>query len=194
MPAPHARREREKACALGTQAVRAPSTKCKIREITAKTSNRWIKPPATWNTVKPAIQAINRTKNSMVQTLIAISLIKSANATEMKRSTQELHLSPLRSTRDSRTCEINYFVQPSTRTALGSGSPMQFEGEKKFPDFYPECCIAVASPQSHTGRVVKKREPGTSSAFLLTIGMVGIFVLAGLVTLVWRFFTFGKAF
>ena len=54
-------------------AVRAPKTKCRIREITANTSNKWISPPATWNTVKPPIQAISRTTNKIVQMLICLS-------------------------------------------------------------------------------------------------------------------------
>ncbi len=48
-----------------------PMTKCKISEITAKTSKRWIIPPATWNTVNPPSHAISRTTNSIVQMLIS---------------------------------------------------------------------------------------------------------------------------
>lgn len=60
-----------KVCSLRYSAyvVRLPITKCKIREITAKTSNRWIRPLATWKTVKPPIQAISRTTNKIVQML-----------------------------------------------------------------------------------------------------------------------------
>ena len=56
------------------QAARLPITKCRIREITAKRSNKWIRPPATWNTVKPPIHAINRTTNKIVQMLIGLLL------------------------------------------------------------------------------------------------------------------------
>src|ERR1700681_3736754 len=55
------------------QVVRVPNTKWSIKEITASTSNRWIRPPATWNTAKPPIQAISRTTNKIVQMLICLS-------------------------------------------------------------------------------------------------------------------------
>lgn len=55
------------------QAGRLPITKCRIREITANTSNKWIRPPATWNTVKPPIHAISSTTNKIVQMLIGFS-------------------------------------------------------------------------------------------------------------------------
>ena len=56
------------------QAARRPITKCRIREITANRSNRWIRPPATWNTVKPPIHATNSTTNKIVQMLIGLLL------------------------------------------------------------------------------------------------------------------------
>ena len=46
-------------------ATRLPITKWRIKEITANTSNRWISPPATWNTVKPPSQAISSTTNKL---------------------------------------------------------------------------------------------------------------------------------
>ncbi len=60
---------------LARQDARLPITKCRIREITAKRSNKWIRPPATWNIVKPPIHAINRTTNKIVQMLIGLLLV-----------------------------------------------------------------------------------------------------------------------
>ena len=51
-------------------ATRLPITKWRIKEITANTSNRWISPPATWNTVKPPSQAISSTTNKIVHILM----------------------------------------------------------------------------------------------------------------------------
>ena len=55
------------------QTARRPKTKCRINEMTAKISRRWISPPATWKTVKPHNHAINRMINNTVQMLICIS-------------------------------------------------------------------------------------------------------------------------
>lgn len=52
------------------QTARRPITKCKIKEITANTSSKWINPPATWNTVNPQIQAISKITNNIVHILI----------------------------------------------------------------------------------------------------------------------------
>lgn len=52
------------------QAVLLPTTKWRIREMSAKRSNKWIIAPATWNMVKPPIQANSRTTNRTVQILI----------------------------------------------------------------------------------------------------------------------------
>ena len=41
--------------------------------MTANTSNKWISPPATWNTVKPPSHAINRMTNKTAQMLISFS-------------------------------------------------------------------------------------------------------------------------
>jgi hypothetical protein len=38
------------------------------------------------------------------------------------------------------------------------------------------------------------KESTTFSALWLALGLLGMCILAGLVTLLWRFFTFGKAF
>ncbi len=38
------------------------------------------------------------------------------------------------------------------------------------------------------------KKSASVSALLLIAGLLGMVVLAGVVTLVWRFFTFGKAF
>jgi hypothetical protein len=59
----------------GRQAARLPITKCRIREITANRSNKWIRPPATWNIVKPPIHAIRSTTNKIIQTLICLSFL-----------------------------------------------------------------------------------------------------------------------
>jgi hypothetical protein len=45
-------------------------TKCRMRDITANRSSKCIKPPATWYTVKPPIQAINKITNKTVQMLM----------------------------------------------------------------------------------------------------------------------------
>lgn len=58
---------------LARQAARLPITKCRIKEITANRSNKWIRPPATWKTVKPPIHAISSTTNKIVQMLICFS-------------------------------------------------------------------------------------------------------------------------
>src|ERR1700733_882261 len=50
---------------------RFPMTKCRMRDITANRSSKCIKPPATWYTVKPPIQAINKITNKTVQMLMA---------------------------------------------------------------------------------------------------------------------------
>jgi hypothetical protein len=42
-----------------------------MRDITANRSSKCIKPPATWYTVKPPIQAINKITNKTVQMLMA---------------------------------------------------------------------------------------------------------------------------
>jgi hypothetical protein len=57
-------------------AVRLPKTKCKISEMMAKTSNKWINPLATCMTVNPPIHAISNITNRIVQILIVSSFVE----------------------------------------------------------------------------------------------------------------------
>jgi len=63
--------------------------KCRTSEISATTSNMWISPLATWNTVQPRIHAMRRITNRIVKMLIGL-LSSREHSREVFRMTAEI--------------------------------------------------------------------------------------------------------